>query len=162
MFGTTVISARCAPSGREPRWHPPDLQSGTHASPGRPFAPELIAANERSLEQRLAAAKMVATADDATRTVLGLLVLGIRPRDFLPGAYIQLLRIAGRDLADPIIDELVIDGSVSEILRRIDDRMSSHSRVAVDFTTGSTEIRIQPYPLVALRQIVRNALLHHT
>jgi ATP-dependent DNA helicase RecG len=45
------------------------------------FASDVLGANDRSLEQRLAATKMVATADDPTPTVLGLLVLGIRPRD---------------------------------------------------------------------------------
>lgn len=126
------------------------------------FAPELIAANERTLEQRLAAAKMVSTADDPTPTVLGLLVLGIRPRDLLPGAYIQFLRIAGNELGDDIADEQLIDGSLFEVLRRIDDKLSSHNRVSVDFTTSPQEVRTQPYPLPALQQIVRNAVMHRT
>jgi ATP-dependent DNA helicase RecG len=59
------------------------------------LAPEVLAANDRTLEQRLAATKMIVTADEPTPTVLGVLVLGNRPRDFLPGAYVQFLRIAG-------------------------------------------------------------------
>jgi ATP-dependent DNA helicase RecG len=126
------------------------------------LAPDVLAANERSYEQRLAAAKMVASADDTTPTVLGLLVLGIRTRDFLPGSYIQFLRIAGNELADPIEDELVIDGAIEDMIRRIDEKMTSHNRLAIDFTSGFTETRTPLYPPVALQQIVRNAVMHRT
>ncbi len=90
-------------------------------------AADVLAQNERSYEQRLASAKMIATVEDPTPTVLGLMVLGIRPRDFLPGAYIQFLRIAGTVISDPITDEKLIDGTVGDILRRIDEKMSSHN-----------------------------------
>jgi len=126
------------------------------------LAPEDLAANDRSYEQRLAAAKMIASADDPTPTVLGLLVLGLQPRDFLPGAYIQFLRIAGNELADPIADEQVIDGPIGDLIRRIDEKMASHNRVAIDFTSGPIETRQPDYPLVALQQIVRNAVMHRT
>jgi ATP-dependent DNA helicase RecG len=71
------------------------------------LAADVLATNDRSLEQRLAATKMVLAADELTPTVLGILVVGRRTRDYLPGAYIQFLRIAGSTLADPIVDEHV-------------------------------------------------------
>jgi len=126
------------------------------------FAPESLAANERSYEQRLAATKMIAAADDPTPTVLGLLVLGIRTRDVIPGAYVQFLRIAGTSLADDVVDEQVIDGPVGDVLRLIDEKMTAHNRTSVDFTSGPQEIRSQPYPPAALQQLVRNAVLHRT
>ncbi len=126
------------------------------------FAPEIVALNDRSYEQRLAATKMIASADEPIPTVLGILVLGTRTRDFLPGAYIQFLRIQGRELADPVLDEQAIDGPVGEVLRRIDDKLIAHNRTAVDFTSGPVETRRQPYPLAALQQLVRNAVMHRT
>ena len=72
----------------------------------------MLAANDRTYEQRLASAKMVATADEPVPTVLGLLVLGTRPRDFLPGAYVQFLRIAGRDLGGAAKD---VEAALAEI-----------------------------------------------
>jgi ATP-dependent DNA helicase RecG len=126
------------------------------------FAPDILAQNERSYEQRLAATKMIASADDPTPTVLGLLVLASQPRDLLPGAYIQFLRIAGSALGDPITDEQVIDGPIGDLLRRIDEKMASHNRVAVEFTGGLTETRTQDYPPAALQQMVRNAVMHRT
>jgi len=50
------------------------------------FAPDVLASNERSYAQRLAATKMIASVDDPTPTVAGILTLGVRPRDFVPGA----------------------------------------------------------------------------
>jgi ATP-dependent DNA helicase RecG len=126
------------------------------------FAPDVVAANDRSYEQRLASTKMVASADAPTPTVVGLLVLGVRPRDFLPGAYVQFLRVAGLEPGDPILDEQVIDGAVADVLRRVDEKLVAHNRTAVDFTHGTLETRVQPYPLVALQQLVRNAVMHRT
>lgn len=124
------------------------------------FAPDVLEANERTYEQRLAATKMVALADAPTPTVVGLLTLGIDGRSFLPGAYIQFLRVAGRDRADPIVDEQVIDGALPDLLRRIDDKLAAHNRTAIDFTSGPLETRRSTYPMVALQQLVRNAVLH--
>jgi ATP-dependent DNA helicase RecG len=126
------------------------------------FAPDVVAQNDRSYEQRLAATKMIAGVDDPTPTTLGILVLGTRTRDFFAGAYIQFLRIAGTELGDAVADEHVVDGSVSDILKRIDDKLGAHNRTAVDFTSGPIEVRTQPYPLAALQQFVRNAVLHRT
>lgn len=126
------------------------------------FAPDILAANERSYEQRLAATKMVVAADEPTPTVLGALVLSPRTRDFLPGAYVQFLRIAGRELADPIADEQVIDGTVADVLRRTDEKLGAHNRIAVDLTNGDRERRTFLYPMPALQQIVRNAIMHRT
>jgi len=126
------------------------------------FAMDVLAANDRTYEQRLAATKMVASADEPTPTVLGVLVLSPRTRDFLPGAYIQFLRLAGQGLAAPIADEQLIDGTVSDVLRRIDEKLSAHNRTAVDIVSSNREQRTPTYPIPALQQIVRNAVMHRT
>jgi ATP-dependent DNA helicase RecG len=126
------------------------------------FAPDVLAANERSYEQRLAATKMVIAADEPTPTGLGVLVLSHRTRDFIPGAYLQFLRIAGCELADPVTDEQVLDGSVTEVLQRTDEKLSAHNRTAVDLTSSDRERRTFLYPMPALQQIVRNAIMHRS
>ena len=125
-------------------------------------ASDVLAVNDRTDEQRLAASKMVWTADEPIPTVLGVLILCSRARDFHPGAYIQFLRVGGRDLADAIADELAIDGTVTDVLRRIDEKLTSHNRVVIDIAAGTTEQRAPAYPLVALQQVVRNAVLHRS
>ncbi|HEY3864160.1 MAG TPA: ATP-binding protein [Verrucomicrobiae bacterium] len=126
------------------------------------FAPDVLAANERTYQQRLAACKMISAADTPIPTLLGLLVLGNEPRDWLPGAYIQFVRIQGVRWSDPIADETRIDGPLGQVLRRIDDKLLSHNRMAVDIASQPTETRTIPYPMVALQQLVRNAIMHRT
>ncbi len=123
---------------------------------------DMILANDRTYEERLASCKMIATPDSPVPTVLGLLVIGISPRDWLPGAYIQFLRIDGTELSDKIIDEMAIDGHLSQVLRRCDEKLDSHNRISVDITSHSIEERATPYPRVALQQIIRNAVMHRT
>jgi len=124
--------------------------------------PEVLAANERTIEQRLASTKMIFAADEPIPTVLGTLVLSPRCRDLLPGAYVQFLRIAGRGLADPVTDDQVVDGTVTDVLRRLDEKLASHNRTAVRFDATDQEERSSLYPMAALQQIVRNAILHRT
>ena len=124
------------------------------------FAPDVLEMNDRTREQRLASLKMIAAPDDPTPTALGMLVLGKSPRDFIPGAYALFLRIDGTDLADPIIDSEEAKGTVWETLRRLDDKIIAHNRVAVDLTSARTERRESSYPVAALQQITRNAVMH--
>ena len=126
------------------------------------FASDILAANERTYEQRLSACRMIAQADNPIPTVLGLLVLGKSPRDWLPGAYVQFLRISGIQWSDPVADEAAIDGPLGQIIRRLDEKLDAHNSTAVDITTHSTEVRSGPYSRVALQQLTRNAIMHRT
>lgn len=125
-------------------------------------ARDILAANQRSYEQKLASCRMTASVDDPTPTVLGLLVLGLSPRDWLPGAYIQFLRIAGTEITDDIQDAADIDGALGQVLRRIDEKLEAHNRTEVDIKSSNQEVRTSPYPRVALQQLIRNAVMHRT
>ena len=125
-------------------------------------AADILEANERASEARLAATKMIAAVDEQTATVLGILVLGKNPQDFLPGAYVQFLRINGSELADDIIDSEEIRGAIPDLLRRLDEKLTAHNRTAVDFTTSNIEQKTEFYPIPALQQIARNAVMHRT
>ncbi len=124
------------------------------------FSADVLAANDRSYEQRLAATKMILSADLPTPTVAGILALCLRPRDFIPGAYIQFLRVAGREWGDPIHDEALIEGPIGDLIRRVDEKLAAHNRTTVDFTSGPVESRTSTYPMAALQQLVRNAVMH--
>ena len=126
------------------------------------FSPEVLAANKRSLHEQLAATKMIDAADLPTPTVLGILTLGKNPQDFLPGAYVQFLRINGVEFTDEIVDSEEIKGAIPDLLRRLDDKLFAHNRVAVDITAGRLEKRTASYPIEAVQQIVRNAIMHRT
>ena len=124
------------------------------------FAPEVLAANDRTLEERLAAAKMIVSPEDATPTVLGMLVLGKNPQHFLNGAYVQFLKLDGTEITDTIIDSESIGGSISNVIQSLDGKLKSHNRVAVDILSGPIEKRKSLYPLDAVQQITRNAIMH--
>ena len=126
------------------------------------FAPDILESNDRSIEEKLAATKMVASMDDTTPTILGLLVIGKNPQDFLPGAYVQFLRLAGTEVTDPVLDEEAISGTISDILRRLDEKLNSHNRTAVDILSESVERQKSTYPITAIQQIARNAVMHRS
>ena len=126
-------------------------------------AADVLEANERSYEQRLASLGMIASVDDPTPTVVGVLTLGKSPRSFVPCAYVQFLRISGTEWGDPVADEQELDGTSDLVLRRLDEKIKANLTVAVNFAGGTTtEIRTTPYPLSALQQLTRNAIMHRT
>lgn len=132
------------------------------------FLPQAVARdvldnNGRSYEERLASLGMIASVDDPTPTVVGQLTLGKSPRTWVPSAYIQFLRIRGTQWGDPVADEAELDGNLDTMLRRVDDKLRATLTVAVDFTSGvTTEVRTTAYPLSALQQLTRNAVMHRT
>lgn len=126
------------------------------------FASDVLEANSRSYEERLASCKMIVAPDDPTPTVLGLLAIGKSPQDLLPGAYIQFLRIDGTELADQVIDEENIGGALVEMLRRAEEKLKAHNRTAIDITKSPTHQLEMPYPPAAIQQILYNAVLHRT
>ena len=126
------------------------------------FAPGILESNDRSIEEKLAATKMVASMDDTIPTILGLLVIGKNPQDFLPGAYIQFLRLAGTEVTDPVLDEEAISGTIADVLLRLDEKLNSHNRTAVDILSESVERQRSTYPIIAIQQIARNAVMHRS
>ncbi len=125
-------------------------------------ARDVLAGNERSHEQRLAATKMVVSESITAPTVLGLLVVGKSPADWLPGAYTQFLRIAGKDLTEPVVDEERIFGTVADQIRRLEEKLEAHNLRGVQFAYVAMETRAETYPMDALRQLVRNAFMHRS
>lgn len=119
--------------------------------------PDVLDANERTRTQRLAALRLAAL--DGTATAAGLLVIGVEPTRFIPGAYVQFLRVEGTELATSIVDEKRLEAPLTTLLRLIDELLTLHIHTAVTIGT-SAEGRQPDYPLAALQQLSRNAILH--
>ena len=124
------------------------------------FDAEVLAQNDRTLEERLAATKMIVHADDPTPTALGILTLARKPTDFLPGAYIQFLRLDGTDRSTPILDNARVEGPLGEAMAEVDRIVRTNTRESVEIGTRVTEIRRSTYPPLALQELVRNAVMH--
>jgi len=123
---------------------------------------ETIQQNERSLEDQLAALKLAHPGPPFSATMLGILTVGKSPTDWFPGAYVQFLRIDGTELADPIMNQKEIRGALPDLLDELEDLLKNHIQSTADLTSASKERRVSDYPIVALQQIVRNAVLHRS
>lgn len=122
-------------------------------------APEIRRENGRSTEDKLRALRLLSR--DGRPTNAALLLLGKEPRQYFPGAYIQFLRLDGPELLDTILDQKEIGGTVTDQVRQIEELMRLNLRTPA--TIGGAQRKEQPdYPLDALQQLIRNALLHRT
>jgi len=125
-------------------------------------ASDVLEQNQRSVEEQLTALRLAAPNGIATPTVLGILVTGKDPLRFLPGAYVQFLRLDGRGLTDPVKDAAELSGPLPELLHMAEEKLETHLETARDLTSGPTEVIRPDYPIVALQQLLRNAILHRT
>jgi ATP-dependent DNA helicase RecG len=124
------------------------------------LAPEVLAANDRSIEHQLAALRFASP--DGIPTVAGMVVVGRDPTSFVPGACVQFLRFDGITIADDVLDAHRIARPLPDLLRELDEVLRINVRTSVDLTSGPIEQRRPDYPLVALQQVTRNALMHRT
>ena len=104
---------------------------------------------------------MIVSPDDTTPTILGLLTLGKSPQDFIPGAYVQFLRINGTELFDPLIDEEEIKGTLPDIIRRTEEKLKAHNYTAVDISMGPQTTTVD-YPHTSFQQLLYNAMMHRS
>jgi len=142
----------------------PDLNKNVFEGEYLPgaFSADVLEANQRSYEERLSACRMINDVQSSIPTVLGGMVIGNRPRDLIPCDYIQFLRLEGADLDAPIIDEAVIDGRLGDIVKRLDDKLKAHISTRINVVSGDVERRVADYPVAALQQLSRNAIMHRT
>lgn len=122
-------------------------------------SPEIRRQNSRATEEKLRALRLLSR--DGKPVNAAILLLGKDPRAYFPGAYIQFLRLDGPNLTDTILDQKEIGGTVPDQVRQIEELVKLNRRTTA--TVGGPQRRQQTnYPLEALEQIVRNALLHRS
>ena len=123
-------------------------------------APDVLAANERSLDEQLASLHFLAL--DGTPNAAAILVFGKDPISWIRGAYVQLVRFEGLEVTDPIRHQKELTGPFPQLLRQLDEVVDANISVAGNIRAGVTEAKYPDYPIVALQQLVRNAVLHRT
>ncbi|MBI1790643.1 MAG: putative DNA binding domain-containing protein [Acidobacteria bacterium] len=127
----------------------------------RIVAADVIAENRRSLEEQLASLRFY-DIRGGSPTHAGLLVFGRDPLPFVPGAYIQFVRFDGTTLADPVQDSKEIAGNLATQLSRLDDLLPLQIHSARVASSGLRHKEEPDYPLVAMRELVLNAVMHRT
>ena len=123
---------------------------------------EMLQQNQRNLEHQLLVTKFAHPGDPVHPTVLGLLVVGRDPLQWIPGAYVQFLRIDGNELGLGVKAEKKLAGPLPDLMKEIDDLLRLNIQSSVDIGAGLTETKSPDYPFRALQQIVRNAILHRS
>lgn len=118
---------------------------------------EVLEQNERSLQHQLVSLRFLSA--DLQPTVTGILTAAKDPRHFLPGAYIQFVRFSGVEATTFVKDQKEISGRLVEILSQIDEVLKA--QISVSSNLGDTiEVPHPDYPITALQQMVRNAVMH--
>jgi ATP-dependent DNA helicase RecG len=123
---------------------------------------EVLERNQRDVEHQLLAMKFAHPGPPVCPTVLGLLAVGKSPTDWIPGGYLQFVRIDGTALTDPVQSARELRGPLLLLLPELEELLKINIQVAVEFTSGSREVQRPDYPLTALQQIVRNAIAHRS
>ncbi|MDD5241940.1 MAG: ATP-binding protein [Sulfuricella sp.] len=121
--------------------------------------PETIAANHRPVEQQLASLRLY-DPERACPTHAGILLFGKNPGFFLPGAYIQYLKLPGVELTDRPEDQAEISGDLHSVLRELEGRLRLLIQTAMRPVSILEEKLVPDYPEWALRELLMNAVMH--
>jgi ATP-dependent DNA helicase RecG len=120
---------------------------------------ETIAANHRSIEQQLASLRMY-DIERACPTFAGVLLFGKNPKYFLPGAYIQYLKMPSGDLTFIPEDQAEIVGDLGSMLREVELRIKTVVQTSMRAINALQEQLLPDYPVWALRELLLNAVMH--
>ncbi len=92
-------------------------------------------------------------------TVTALLMMGKNPRNWFPGAYIQFIRFAGKELMDDVRDQKEISGTLPDQIQRMEDVLTAN--ISKPLRLSDTQhIESPDYPIKALQQLIRNTVIH--
>jgi len=124
--------------------------------------PQTLVANQREFEDQLVSIRFAHPEIPFVPTVLGLLIAGRRPTFFIPNAYLSFVRFAGIAASDPVVSNHELRVPVPRLIAQVDELLNLHVMTKVNITSTSTELRQPDYPVAALQQLVRNAVMHRT
>jgi ATP-dependent DNA helicase RecG len=120
---------------------------------------ETISNNNRPIELQLASLRLFDPARHCL-THAGVLLFGKNPRFYLPGAYVQYLRLPGVDLTDAPDDQAEVSGDLHTMLRELEGRIKLLIQTGMVAHSGFEEKLVPDYPEWALRELLMNAVMH--
>jgi ATP-dependent DNA helicase RecG len=124
-------------------------------------APEVIAENDRDLPTQLASLRFYDLGRQCP-TNAGILLFGKNPLQWLPGAYIQFLRLQGASLAGDVLLEKSLSGDLLTVLRELESLVDLHIESRPVTVSALRERQVVNFPRVALRELLMNAVLHRS
>ncbi len=117
--------------------------------------------NDRSIEEQMASLRLF-DLERACPTNAAVLLFGKNPLRWIPGAWIQFVRWAGTTMAADPINERRFSGDLLTVLRELQAFLSLPSRYRPVPESSLRERTLADYPIVALRELLLNAVMHRT
>jgi ATP-dependent DNA helicase RecG len=100
------------------------------------------------------------TAAGWTPTNAGVLVHGISPQTYFPGAIIEFVRYAGTDIDGPVTSRKTVSGRLVDQLEAIWAQVQANLAEVPAPGTGIRSPYVSEYPLEALKELARNLVQH--
>ena len=122
----------------------------------------VLAENNRAALSKWPPLRLVDLGPPPVPTVVGLLAVGKQPTRHLPMAYVSFVRVNGIELASEVVSAHEIQGPLPRLMAQLDELLRLHIMTRIDIKSAPTERQYPDYPLPALQQIIRNAVMHRS
>jgi ATP-dependent DNA helicase RecG len=122
---------------------------------------ETLAENGRRIEEQLASLRFYDLREECP-TNAGILIFGLNPEFYLPGAYIQYIKFSGEEMMYDVEFEKKFSGALITELRSVDEFIKSNIIKERPIKTENSfqEEVVRNYPYWALRELTMNAIMH--
>ncbi|MBK5940219.1 RNA-binding domain-containing protein [Halochromatium roseum] len=94
----------------------------------------------------------------------GLLLFGVNPQSWLPGAKVEFVRYAGHDIDSEVVARKTVTGTLADQLEGVWAQMSAHLASVPEQgeNQGIIERYLPEYPMEALKELARNLVQHRS
>ena len=136
-----------------------DLDYIEHRYLPRAVSAEVLAENQRPLEDRMRSLRLI-SGDHPTNGAM--LAFGRDAQHWLPESWVQFVRFDGDDITDPPKTSEALTGRLDDILQSLSRLVKLNVNTRLDIASGPREKRFPDYPVEALLQLVYNAIMHRS
>ncbi|MFZ4753745.1 MAG: RNA-binding domain-containing protein [Chitinophagaceae bacterium] len=123
---------------------------------------DTIKENGRTIEEQLASLRFFDIKENCP-TNAGILIFGLNPEYYLPGAYIQYVKFKGEEMTSDVDFEKKFSGALITELNSIDDFIKNNIIKERPVKRDSfQEDTVRNYSYWALRELIMNAIMHRS
>jgi ATP-dependent DNA helicase RecG len=121
---------------------------------------EILETDRRDIKEQLAALRFYNLEHDKP-TNAGILLFGKDPEYFIPGAYVQFVKLNGQTIGGDIVNEKKFRGNLVNMLKDIDSFVDNAIVMQRPVPSSTLqEVIVKNYPNWVLRELLMNAIMH--